>query len=100
LFAYPGRHSKPSRDLINCTGTEIREIAAQWLNWQVRLGAPLPISGMPEAARSPAFATAVGLLNYALKPDVHHAAAITRQALQVREGGYLRRVGRWIADSF
>ncbi len=55
---------------------------------------------MPEAARSPAFATAMGLLNYALKPDVHHAAAVTREALQAKEAGYLRRVGRWIADSF
>jgi cell division protein FtsA len=92
-----------SRVVLTGGGSEltgVREIAGQWLNRQVRLGAPLPISGMPEAARSPAFATAVGLLNYALKPDVHHAAAITRQALQVREGGYLRRVGRWIADSF
>ncbi|WP_162918181.1 hypothetical protein [Taklimakanibacter deserti] len=60
----------------------------------------MPIAGMPEAARSPAFATAMGLLNYALKPDVHHAAAVTREALQAKEAGYLRRVGRWIADSF
>jgi cell division protein FtsA len=92
-----------SRVVLTGGGSEltgIREIAAQWLNRQIRLGAPMPVAGMPEAARSPAFATAVGLLNYALKPDVHHAAAITRQVLQEREAGYFRRVGKWIADSF
>ncbi|MGE0007476.1 MAG: cell division protein FtsA [Parvibaculaceae bacterium] len=92
-----------SRVVLTGGGSEltgVREVAAQWLNRQTRLGAPLPVAGMPEAARAPAFATAMGLLNYALRPDVHHAAAITREALQAREAGYLRRVGRWIADSF
>lgn len=92
-----------SRVVLTGGGSEltgVREIAAQWLNRQIRLGAPLPVAGMPEAARSPAFATAMGLLNYALKPDVHHAAAVTRQAMAEREAGYLRRVGKWIADSF
>ncbi len=92
-----------SRMVLTGGGSELtgmREIAAQWLNRQVRLGAPLPIAGMPEGARSPAFATAMGLLNYALKPDVHHTAAVTRQAMAEREAGYLRRVGKWIVDSF
>jgi cell division protein FtsA len=92
-----------SRVVLTGGGSEltgIREIAAQWLNRQVRLGAPLPIVGMPEAARSPAFATAMGLLNYALEPDIHHAAAVTRQAMADREAGYLRRVSKWIVDSF
>lgn len=80
--------------------TGVREIAAQWLNRQIRLGAPLPVAGMPEAARSPAFATAYGLLNYALRPDIHHAAGVARQAMKDAEAGYLRRVGKWIADSF
>lgn len=92
-----------SRVVLTGGGSEltgVREIAAQWLNRQIRLGAPLPVAGMPEAARSPAFATAYGLLNYALNPDVHHAAAVARQAMKDAERGYLRRVGRWIADSF
>lgn len=92
-----------SRVVLTGGGSELtgaREIAAQWLNRQIRLGAPLPVAGMPEAARSPAFATAYGLLNYALKPDIHHAAAIARQAMKEAEAGYLRRVGKWIADSF
>src|SRR5262245_27297570 len=92
-----------SRVVLTGGGSELtgmREIAAQWLNRQVRLGAPLPIAGMPEAARSPAFATAYGLLNYSLRPDIHHAAGVARQAMKDAEAGYLRRVGKWIADSF
>ncbi|MFZ5671837.1 MAG: cell division protein FtsA [Pseudomonadota bacterium] len=92
-----------SRVVLTGGGSEltgVREIAAQWLNRQIRLGAPLPVAGMPEAARSPAFATVYGLLNYALKPDIHHAAGVARQAMKDAEAGYLRRVGKWIADSF
>lgn len=92
-----------SRVVLTGGGSEltgVREIAAQWLNRQIRLGAPMPVAGMPEAARSPAFATAYGLLNYALKPDIHHAAGVARQAMKDAEAGYLRRVGKWIADSF
>lgn len=103
LDASPFTKLAGSRVVLTGGGSEltgVREIAAQWLNRQIRHGAPLPVAGMPEAARSPAFATAMGLLNYAMRPDTHHAAAITRQALQEREAGYLRRVGKWIADSF
>ncbi|TMJ36114.1 MAG: cell division protein FtsA [Alphaproteobacteria bacterium] len=92
-----------SRVVLTGGGSEltgVREIAAQWLNRQVRLGAPLPVAGMPEAARSPAFATAFGLLNYALKPDIRHSAAVARQAMKEAQAGYFRRVGKWIADSF
>ncbi|QIG51950.1 cell division protein FtsA [Nordella sp. HKS 07] len=92
-----------SRVVLTGGGSEltgVREIAAQWLNRQIRLGAPLPVAGMPEAARSPAFATVYGLLNYALRPDIHHAAGVARQAMKDAEAGYLRRVGKWIADSF
>jgi len=43
----------------------VRELAARILNRQVRLGRPLGIRGLPEAATGPSFATATGLLAYA-----------------------------------
>jgi cell division protein FtsA len=79
----------------------IREIASQWLDRQIRLGAPVPVSGMPESAKSAAFSVSFGLAAYALAPDHHYA--MPRQAAEaMREAqqGYCRRVGRWIADSF
>ncbi len=42
-----------------------RELAGKILNRQVRLGRPLGIRGLPEAASGPSFATAAGLLAYA-----------------------------------
>ncbi len=79
----------------------VREVAAHWLDRQVRLGTPSPLAGLPDAGRNPTFSVALGLLAYGLKPDAHcampaRAAASLAQAQQ----GYVKRVGRWIADSF
>lgn len=79
----------------------IREIASQWLDRQIRMGAPIPVSGMPESAKSSAFSVAFGLAAYGLAPDHHYA--MPRQAAEAMrdaQQGYCRRVGRWIADSF
>ncbi len=81
--------------------TGVREVAGQWLDRQVRLGVPALMPGMPEAATSPGFAVCAGLLKYALKPDTHYA--IPKEAAKVLERaqmGYVRKVGRWIAESF
>jgi cell division protein FtsA len=81
--------------------TGMRELAMQWLDRQVRVGAPNPVTGMPDAARSPAFAVSYGLLGYALAPDRHHAMPQeAAQALRDSQQGYVKRVGRWIAESF
>jgi cell division protein FtsA len=81
--------------------TGVCEVAGLWLGRQVRAGIPVPVSGMPDAGRNSGFSVAAGLLAYGLKPDQHcvipaQAAASLAQAPQ----GYVRRVGRWIADSF
>jgi cell division protein FtsA len=79
----------------------VREVAAMWLNKQVRLASPTPISGLPDAARNPGFSVALGLLAYGLKPDKHYAMpAQAKAALEQTQQGYVRRVGRWFADSF
>jgi cell division protein FtsA len=81
--------------------TGAREVAAQWLDRQVRLGIPALLPGMPEAAHTPGFAVCAGLLKHALKPDAHYA--IPKEAartLERAQQGYMRKVGRWIAESF
>jgi cell division protein FtsA len=42
----------------------VREMAAEMLGRQVRLGKPAPLRGLPDSAQGPAFATAVGLLSW------------------------------------
>jgi cell division protein FtsA len=81
--------------------TGVREVASLWLDRQVRLGTPLPVSGMPDAGRNPGFSVAVGLLAYGLKPDRRCAIpARAAESLAQAQQGYVRRVGRWIVDSF
>jgi len=78
-----------------------REVAAQWLDRQVRMGVPAAVPGMPEAAHTPGFAVAAGLLKYALRPDTHYALpAAKARAIDQARHGYMRKVGRWIAESF
>jgi cell division protein FtsA len=81
--------------------TGVAEVAGLWLSRQVRLGMPKPVSGMPDVGRNPGFSVAVGLLAYGLKPDRHCAIPVqAAKNLAQDQQGYVRRVGRWIADSF
>jgi cell division protein FtsA len=81
--------------------TGVRDVAAHWLDRQVRVGLPLPCPGLPEQAQHGGFAVASGLLRYALRPDVHYALP-EQKARQIEnaQAGYMRRMGRWIAESF
>ncbi|CAN5153166.1 cell division protein FtsA [soil metagenome] len=80
--------------------TGIREMAGQCLNRSVRLGSPLPLQGLPETARSAGFSVSAGLLAYALKPDRHYTIDHARNPSGDFNNTYLRRVGKWIAESF
>lgn len=89
-----------------CQLTGLAEIARQVLSpakggAPVRIGRPLGIRGLPEAAKGPAFSAAVGLLVY---PQVAHIEHFEPRAAGfvcgAAEGGYFARVGRWIKDSF
>lgn len=77
------------------------ELSKRIFGTSARLARPVGVQGLPEAAKSPAFASAVGLLVY---PQVagkemfdagrHHALPMTGT------GGYLTRVGQWLKESF
>jgi cell division protein FtsA len=77
------------------------EAARRILRGQVRVGRPLGIKGLPEAAKGPAFSAAVGLLVY---PQVAHLEHFEPRGAGVFAGtgtdGYMSRVGRWLRDSF
>ncbi len=79
----------------------LRELSRSVLGLETRIGYVPQSLGLPEAMRQPSTAVATGLLVYALDPDaklvmpVQAAVAIERQQI-----GYVRRVGRWLADSF
>ncbi|NRG17844.1 cell division protein FtsA [Rhizobiales bacterium] len=80
--------------------TGLSEVARRILGRNVRLGRPLGIAGLPEAAKGPAFAASVGLLIY---PQVAQIEQFEPRTLGRRWGlgsGYLARVGQWIRESF
>jgi cell division protein FtsA len=95
----------PGRRLVLTGGASqlsgLPEQAGRILEGQVRIGRPLGIRGLPEAAKGPAFAASVGLLVY---PQVAHAEFFDMRSSGFFAGtgtdGYISRVGRWLRDSF
>ncbi len=77
------------------------EVARRILQGQVRIGRPLGIKGLPEAAKGPAFSAAVGLLVY---PQVSHVEHFEPRSQSGRTGlvsnSYLSKFGRWFTESF
>ena len=81
--------------------TGLAETARRMLGRNVRLGRPLGIAGLPEAAKSPAFAGAVGLIIYPQVAQIEQfrAARPSRMPMTGTDG-YFARMGQWIKDSF
>lgn len=84
-----------------CQLTGMTEAARRILSPQVRIGRPLGIQGLPESAKSPAFAAAVGLMVYPQVAAIEHFEP-RRPGLLPATGtdGYMARVGRWLKESF
>jgi cell division protein FtsA len=80
--------------------TGLAELAARILGRPVRIGRPLGISGLTEAARGPAFAVASGLLVYPQAAQLEHFEPRRTRHVMTGTGGYITRVGRWLRESF
>jgi cell division protein FtsA len=80
--------------------TGLTELAAHILGRPVRIGRPLGISGLPDAAKGPAFAVAAGLLVYPQAAHLEHFEPRRTRHLMTGTGGYFARVGRWLRESF
>jgi cell division protein FtsA len=78
----------------------VPELAARLIGRPVRLGRPLGIAGLPDAAKGPAFAVAAGLLVYPQAAHLEHFEARRKRQLMTGTGGYFARVGRWLRESF
>ncbi len=81
--------------------TGLPDAARRILGRNVRLGRPLGVAGLPEAAKGPAFSSAVGLMIY---PQVaSFESSRVSGFLRTRgtgTGGRLGRVGQWLKESF
>jgi cell division protein FtsA len=81
--------------------TGLSEAARRIVSSQVRIGRPLGIQGLPESAKSPAFAASVGLLIYPQVAGIEHFEPRRNgQYAATGTDGYITRVGRWLRESF
>ncbi len=74
-----------------------RELAAQILEKQVRIGRPLRISGLAEATSGPAFATCAGLIRFAVenRGELNETPRIAPEA----HGMSFGRLGQWLREN-
>jgi cell division protein FtsA len=80
--------------------TGLSDLAARILGRPVRIGRPLGISGLPDAAKGAAFAVAAGLLVYPQAAHLEHFDPRRKRYRGTGTGGYFARVGRWLRESF
>jgi cell division protein FtsA len=78
----------------------VRELAGIILDKQVRLGRPLRIAGLPEAAGSPAFATSTGLVAYAVAGPADAARHGHAPLMRPPSSGLFGRIGSWLKENF
>jgi cell division protein FtsA len=80
--------------------TGLADLAARILRRPVRIGRPLGLAGLPDAAKGPAFAVAAGLLVYPQAAHLEHFEPRRTRQLMTGTGGYMARVGQWLRESF
>lgn len=81
--------------------TGMAEAARRILGRNVRIGRPLGVAGLPEAAKGPAFSATVGLLIYPQVAGVEGGRrARSGFAMKMTGTGPLQRVGQWLRESF
>jgi cell division protein FtsA len=81
--------------------TGLEETARRILGRSVRIGRPLGIQGLPEAAKNPAFSAGVGLIFYPQVARIEQFRAHEpARLLRTGTDGYFARVGRWFRESF
>lgn len=80
----------------------VGELARRIMSKNVRIGRPMGIKGMPEAAKGPAFSTAVGLMVYPQISQIEYLSRGFREApaRMTGTGGAFQRLGQWFRDSF
>ena len=81
--------------------TGLPDVARRILARNVRIGRPMGVSGLPTAAKGPAFSTAVGLMIYPQVADMEtHAAGSGLLSSLGGNNSRFARVGQWLKESF
>ncbi|WCL55455.1 cell division protein FtsA [Gimibacter soli] len=79
----------------------VRELAAAVLGRQVRIGRPTLVGGLPAAAQSPSFATAVGMLIYTARMQRHgRQKSKNWRTAGTKPKGTIAKLVYWIRENF
>ncbi len=84
-FAAEPRATRGAHGRRRASSPGFAELAARILGRPVRIGRPLGIAGLPEAAKGPAFAVATGLLVYPQAAHLEHFEPRRTRQLDDRE---------------
>ncbi|XNM89536.1 hypothetical protein ACLK1X_00635 [Escherichia coli] len=69
------------------------------LHTQVRIGAPLNITGLTDYAQEPYYSTAVGLLHYGKESHLNGEAEVEKR-VTASVGSWIKRLNSWLRKSF
>ncbi len=78
-----------------CQLQGVRELAAEILQKQVRIGRPLRLRGLAEAVSGPAFAACAGMISFSIENPAA-LPAITQPFWKEEPGWITGRLGQWI----
>jgi cell division protein FtsA len=81
--------------------TGVPEAARRIISGQVRMGRPLGVQGLPESAKNPAFAAAIGLVVFPQYAGIEFFEPRRMPMLSTGTGdGYVGNVVRWLKTNF
>ena len=94
-----------ARRLVLTGGTAqlngLADLARQIVSPQARMGRPLGVEGLPEAAKTPAFAAVAGLMVFPQVVAQEHAGGtVSGSGDETDDDSYVARVRRWLQQSF
>lgn len=104
-LAQAGFSAHAARRLVLTGGASqlngLADLARAVVSPQARMGRPLGVEGLPDAAKTPAFATSVGLMVYPQTAALEHVGSKQGNAREdAADDGYVGRVRRWLKQSF
>lgn len=77
----------------------VRELTAEILNSQTRLGRPIRLRGLPDASQGPEYSTVAGLIGFAMSGPLETGDAMGVSG-PVIPAGRVARIGQWLRENF
>lgn len=77
----------------------VRELTAEILNSQTRLGRPIRLRGLPDASQGPEYSTVAGLIGFAMSGPLETGDVMGVSGPAI-PAGRVARIGQWLRENF